>query len=68
MMTKKRKRSQRKVEVNDAACNLFQAGLGARRTNDNQMAKILFGVAEKLWEEGDDSRRAGKARDLYRSF
>jgi hypothetical protein len=54
-------------EINDAASTLFESGLGAHRANDNKMAKLLLGVAQQLWQKGNDLRNAAKARDLYRS-
>lgn len=55
------------AKAKDAASSLFEMGAGARRENDNVMASILIGVAQKLWDESKDSESSGKARGLYQS-
>jgi hypothetical protein len=52
------------AEINDSALSFFETGMRALRGNDPEMARILLGVAEKIWEKQNDYLNAEKARSL----
>ena len=66
-MSDKSEMTEDSAKAKDAASSLFEMGAGARRENDNVMASILIGVAQKLSEESKDSEGARRARGLYQS-
>jgi hypothetical protein len=55
-------------DIQEAASSLLENSIGAFRSDDTQMAKLLIVAALKLWEEAHDRKNAAKARELYRSF
>lgn len=57
-----------KAEIEEAADSLFESAHGAFRSGDYHMAKILVGVAQKLWEDAGDSANAAAAEEFYKTI
>jgi hypothetical protein len=56
------------AEVRRSASDFFEVGQRALQQHNRELAKIMAGVAEKIWQRENDSENARRAHDLLRSL
>jgi hypothetical protein len=55
-------------EIQGSASDFFEVGRRALLEHDHEMAKIMAGVAEKIWQRDNDSENAQRAHDFFKSI
>jgi hypothetical protein len=55
-------------EIKRSAPDFFEVGRRALLQDDPEMAKILAGVAEKIWRRDNDSENARRAHEFFKSI
>lgn len=55
-------------EITRSASDFFEVGQRALLQHDPEMAKIMAGVAEKIWQRENDSENARRAHDFFKSI
>jgi hypothetical protein len=55
-------------EIKESASDFFEVGRRALLQHDPEMAKIMAGVAEKIWQRDNDSENALRAHNFFKSI